>query len=374
MCLRLKVTTTATTRTVGESSSGAPDTLRSLVSLILPNRNNEPVLDLFFERLERNTAGIPYELIVVDDGSTDRSVEVLERWGDSGRIPGFQLIRQEASGIIDALNRACRRASGEVIVRLDGDATIETPGWLERMLALRAVSDRVGVVAAKVVFDSGRIHSFGMNVVSPAGIHSRVTVITEPVGQRTLDIAVEYPFERDAEGDDDVAEVDGVIGCCMMFDRELWERIGGFDKRYDPAGFEDFDFALGARALGRKVFHLPDVEVVHRISMRNPREATSRRVMALFRLRRSVGRFVPARMREAAAARAGLGDHDPARIAMLRGHYAAWREKWGFDALNPDMDEVLARWGGTEVCWAYDAEMRRAGEEIAGAYRAAAHA
>jgi GT2 family glycosyltransferase len=329
------------------------------------------VLDLFFERLERNTTHSPYELIAVDDGSTDRSVAVLERWRDSGRIPGFQLIRQEQRGIIDALNTACERASGEVVVRLDGDATIETHGWLERMLALRAVSDRVGVVAAKVVFDSGRIHSYGMNVVSPAGIHSRGTVLKEPVGRRTLDIAVEYPFERDAEVGDEVAEVDGAIGCCMLFDRELWRSIGGFDRRYAPAGFEDFDFALGARALGRKVFCLPDVEVIHRISMRNPRDPVSRRAMALFRLRRTVGRFVPERLRDAAAARAGLGDHDPARLAMLRRHYAAWRDKWGFDALNPDMGELLARWGDTEVCWAYSDELRRAGEEIAGAYRAA---
>ena len=83
--------------------------------------------------------------------------------------------------------------------------------------------------------------------------------------------------------------------------------------------------------------------------MRNPREATSRRVMALYRLRRSVGRFVPARLRDAAASRAGLGDYDPARVAMLRRHYSAWHDKWGFDALNPDMDAVRARWGGSEV-------------------------
>jgi GT2 family glycosyltransferase len=345
------------------------------VSLILPNRNNEPVLDLFFEMLARNTTDPVQELIVVDDGSTDGSTDVIERWAGSGRLPfELELIRQPASGIIGALNKACARARGEVIVRLDGDATIETQGWLERMLALRAAGPSVGVVAAKVVFDSGRIHSYGMNIVSPAGIYSRGTVLKEPVGERTLDIAVDYPFERDAEGGSDVAEVDGVIGCCMMFDRALWEQIGGFDARYDPAGFEDFDFALGARALGRKVFFLPDVEVVHRISMRNPREATSRGVMALYRLRRGVGRFVPARLRDATAARAGLGDYDPARIELLRRHYASWREKWGFDALNPDMDELRARWAGTEVCWAYDDGMCRAGEEIAAAYRAAAHA
>jgi GT2 family glycosyltransferase len=339
------------------------------VSLILPNRNNAPVLDLFFERLVANTTHPVEELIVVDDGSTDASVAAIERWRDSGRLPfPLELIRQPPSGIIEALNRASERARGEVIVRLDGDATIETRGWLERMLALRAASERVGVVAAKVVFDSGRLHSYGMNVVSPAGIYSRGTVLKEPVGERTLDIAVDYPPADEVDPGSGPVEVDGVIGCCMMFDRDMWERIGGFDSRYNPAGFEDFDFALGARAQGRKVFLLPDIDVIHRISMRNPREATSRRVMALFRLRRTIGRFVPARLRDAAAARAGLGDYDPERIAMLRRHYAAWREKWGFDALNPDMDEVLARWGGTEVCWAYDDELRRAGEEIAAAY------
>ena len=51
-----------------------------LVSLILPNKNNDRVLDLFFERLAVHTTRTDYELIVVDDGSTDRSREVLRRW------------------------------------------------------------------------------------------------------------------------------------------------------------------------------------------------------------------------------------------------------------------------------------------------------
>ena len=344
------------------------------VSLILPNRNNEPVLDLFFETLRRNTQHADLELIAVDDGSTDASLRVLRRWRDSGRFPAFTLIEQEPLGIIEALNRACAAATGEVIVRLDGDATIETAGWLDQMLALRAADERVGVIAGAVVFDSGRVHSYGMNIVSELGVHSRGTVPTEPAGSRTLDIAVTYPPEADAPAGEEPVEVDGAIGCCMMFDRALWERIGGFDERYAPAGFEDFDFALGARRLGLKVFVLPAVRVVHRISMRNPREPTSRRLMALYRARRTVGHLVPERVRAAAAARAGLGDHDPKRIEMLRRHYAAWREKWGFDPINPDMDAIRTQYAGTEVLWAEDAERRAAGEAIVGRYRAASGA
>ncbi|MEA2458549.1 MAG: hypothetical protein QOC95_1521, partial [Thermoleophilaceae bacterium] len=52
--------------------------------------------------------------------------------------------------------------------------------------------------------------------------------------------------------------------------------------------------------------------------------------------------------------------------------YAYWREKWGFDLMNPDMPQVLARYGDTEVCWRYDPARRSAGEGIAAAWDARA--
>jgi GT2 family glycosyltransferase len=336
--------------------------------MILPNKNNAPVLDLFFETLVRNTDVSDVEFVVADDGSTDSSVSILRRWRDSGPFKRFVLLETPGSGVCDALNLAIEHATGEVIVRLDGDATLETPGWLETMLDFHESHPKVGVVAGKVVFESGVVHSYGMNVVSPAGVHSRGTFPTEPPGQRTLDTWVKYPLEPEAVGFDTPAEVDGVIGCCMVFERELWERVGGFDPRWNPWGFEDFDFAMMARREGLKVFVLPEVLVIHRISLRNPREDVSRTVMALFVLRRRFGRFVPAWIRARAAARAQLGDHDPARHAVLYRHYDYWREKWGWDVLNPDMDEIRARYAGTEVWWSQDEDMRDEGEEILRAF------
>ena len=341
------------------------------VSLIVPNKNNEPVLDLFLERLRDNTPGPEFELIVVDDGSSDRSREILRRWRDAGAFERFTLIERESSGIIATLNAALAEASGKIVVRLDGDATIETPGWLERMLSFYGSDERIGVVVGKIVFDSGHVHSYGMNIVVPEGVHDRGTFLTEPVGERTLDIAVERPLARPDDEGNRVAEIDGAIGCCTMFSRELAERIGGFDRRYDPVGFEDFDFALGARRLDRKVFFLPDVEVTHRLTLRNPRTDSPRAEWMLWRARRRIGGVFPQRMRSAVARAAKLGDHDPERIALLRRHYVSWRDKWGFDPLNPDMDEVLRRYGATEVCWRYDDARRRAGEEIAAAWEAA---
>ncbi len=334
------------------------------VSLLVPNKNNEPVLDLFLETLERTTTHPDFELIVVDDGSTDASVAVLERWRRSGRFRDFTLLTKPGTGIVDTLNLALERAGGDVVVRLDGDATLESPGWLERMLAFLERDERVGVVTGRTVFEDGRVHSYGLEIVGPQGVHDRGTQITEPVGARTLDLNVTRPLDaRSGEGRE-VAEVDSAGGCCMMFRRALAAELGGFDTGYSPVWVEDYDFALGARRLGTKVFYLPDVEIVHRVSLRNPRHDASARELALVRLRRRFGHLVPRRLRGAVAAAAGLGHHDPRHVAQLRRHYAYWERKWGWDPLNPNMERLLARWGDTEVCWRYDPARRAAGEAI----------
>jgi glycosyltransferase involved in cell wall biosynthesis len=146
-----------------------------LVSLLVPNMNNGPALDVFFRTLERNTTYRNIEVVVVDDGSTDSSLRVLRRWRESGRFPDFTLIEREHSGIIDTLNEGLAYVKGELVVRMDGDATVETPGWLEKMMRLQGLDESVGVVAGRVVLDSGLVHAYGVT-----GIVTEVTVRTDP--------------------------------------------------------------------------------------------------------------------------------------------------------------------------------------------------
>jgi GT2 family glycosyltransferase len=345
---------------------------RRLVSLVIPNMNNGPALDLFFRTLERNTTYPDIEVVVVDDGSTDASVDVLRRWRDSGRFPEFRLVEREHSGIIDTLNEALRHVRGELIVRMDGDATVETPGWLERMIQLHDAGDSVGVVAGRVVLDSGLVHAYGVNCVCAEGFHDRGTRITEPVGRRTMHGNVDRPREDEARLDDGPVEVDGAIGCLQLFSTELAHAIGGWDAGFAPVWFEDVDFTLEARRRGRKVFLLPEVRVLHRVGLRNPRTTNPRRSeLALPALNRAIGRFVPQFVKDRVSAAARLEPElDPEKMALVRRHYAYWREKWGFDMLNPDMEDVHRRYAGTEVCWAYDDERREHGRRIAAAYRA----
>jgi len=344
------------------------------VSLLLPNLNNEPVLDLFLERLEQHTSHPNLELIVVDDGSTDGSLAVLERWRRSGRLGEMTVVAREHAGIVEALNHALSLARGEIVARLDGDATIETAGWLDRMLALLQADPRVGVVTGKVLLEDGRIQSLGLDIVCPEGVHDRGCPIAEPVGRRTRDTAVERPLERDVPEAFAAAEVDAAIGCCQVFPIALAHELGGWDRAWSPVWFEDFDFSFGARRLGKKVFFLPEVRIVHRLTMRNPRDASRRGEAALLRMRRRLGHAVPAALRARIARAAKLGDLAPERRALLERHYSHWRTKWGFDPLNPDLDELAARWGGTEICWRFDEHRRAAGEAILAQLAAAAPA
>ena len=346
------------------------------VSLLLPNHNNERILRTVLDRLAVNTTHPDTEVVIVDDGSTDGSRAILRAWRDSGAFRGdVQLIEQPNGGAIDALNAALNAATGEVCVQIDSDASVETHGWIEKMLSLLLSDDRVGVVAAKVVMDAGYLHACGVDVTGPAGLHDRPTTILEPVGRRIWHHRVDR--FREGEGgaqEHEVAEVDSGMGCCMMYRRADALAAGGYDRGWSPVWFDDIDLCLGIRRLGRKAFYLPDVRVVHHLVTRGAPTGWDRvrpRRFARALVRRGAKRL-PYEVRSRIEQRFGIDlalHYTPEQRARLLHHYAYWREKWGWDVRNPDPADIARRWAGTEINWAHEPERVAAGVEILRAWR-----
>jgi glycosyltransferase involved in cell wall biosynthesis len=338
------------------------------VSLLIPNRNNALILDHVLERLASNTDYPDVELVVVDDGSTDGSRELLRRWRNADRFSRFRLIEREHSGVVDTLNAGLAQATGELVVQLDADASIETPGWLQRMVSFFVSDERIGVVTAKVVFDWGEIHTCGVDVIGPDGFHDRGTVITETPGRRTYHQRVARFRDGECGACEEIAEVDGGIGCCMMYRRDVALEVGGYDPGYAPVWFDDLDLTLCIRRRGLKVFYLPDVRVVHHFSRRIAAKSAPRR--AALGARKWIGARLPPDVRRGIAQALNIDRPGREEWSRLLHHYGYWNQKWGFDMLNPDMDAVRERWGGTELCWRLDPEMRAAGEQIIAAFDA----
>jgi GT2 family glycosyltransferase len=341
-----------------------------LVSLLIPNRDTEAVLDLTMERLAANTTYPRVEVVVVDDGSSDGSLDILRRWRDSGRFPAFKLIEREPEGVVKALNAGLEAASGEVVVQLDSDATVETPGWVERMLGMLLLDDAVGVVTGEVVFDFGLIQACGVNIVAPEGAHDRPTRITERAGHRRWHQRVRRYAEGTRSEETAVAEVDSGIGCCMMYRRSDAAAAGGYDTEFSPLWFDDLDLCVAIRGLGKKVFYVPGVRVVHRFGMRKRRPIEPHGVadwvaQRAWRIGVGVAGGIPPAARESVKRRTRLDRPRPEHRARLEHHYAYWERKWGWHPLNPDMAAVRRRHGDSEICWALDSERVSAGRRIA---------
>jgi GT2 family glycosyltransferase len=179
------------------------------VSLVIPLYNQVEYTRRCVESLARCTEQ-PYELILVDNGSTDGTGEFL------ASVKATVIRNAVNLGCAKAWNQGVRAATGDVIGILNNDIVV-TPGWLGRLLAFM---DR---------------HRHG--IVSPAAREGRL--------EYELDAyAREYTARCAA------ASRPTFYGACMIVRREVFDTVGLFDEAFAYGGCEDIDFLWRARAAG----------------------------------------------------------------------------------------------------------------------------
>lgn len=214
-----------------------------LVSVVVVNRNGAAWLR---ECLDSVTAqrGVSFELIVVDNGSTDESVAVVQGLTE----PGVHLIRLPRNeGFAAGCNRGIQEARGEWIALLNNDAVAD-PDWLSEMAACAARHPRVGMVACKILeYGTDRIDKAG-HLMFPDG-QNRGRGTGSADGPR-------FSREEEALFPD---------GCAALYRRELFEETGGFDESFFAYG-DDADLGLRARWLGWHCVYCPSAVVRHRHS------------------------------------------------------------------------------------------------------------
>ncbi|MGQ9661281.1 MAG: glycosyltransferase family 2 protein [Kiritimatiellia bacterium] len=196
-----------------------------------------------------HTAYSAWELIAVDNGSTDGTWEWLNQFRKScTQVPVILLRNPHNVGCSTARNQGIARARGEYIVFVDNDVSPRTRNWL-RVLSAFLGSDRtVGMVSPKLVYP------YPPFLIQCAG------AAVSPTGRVQFRGRGE---PRDHPAFNQQTEVQCLISACLMTRRDVLETIGGFDEAFNPVEYEDIDLCYRARSRGYRLLYLPTVEMYH---------------------------------------------------------------------------------------------------------------
>lgn len=219
----------------------------SVCSIIIPVWNKADLTRQCLEALAATTHGIEYEVIIVDNGSTDETPALLAGLGGD-----VQVIRnQENLGFAKACNQGAKAARGRYLVFLN-NGTIPQPGWLDALV--REVEDHadVAVVGSKLLYPDGTIQHAGVAFsrawFTPYHLYRGCPADAPAVNRRR--------------------EFQSVTGACMLVRREVFEEVGGFDEGYRN-GFEDVDLCLKIKERGGRVVYQPK-SVLYHLESRTP--------------------------------------------------------------------------------------------------------
>ena len=229
------------------ASIGESKNVRYDCSIIIPLFNRVDLTKQCLEQLSKVTHGLKYEVVLVDNHSTDGTAELFE--GLSGDV---QIIRnQENLGFAKACNQGAAAAKGKYLVFLNND-TIPQEGWLSALVDEVQQHPDVAVVGSKLLFPDNTIQHAGVvfskNCLIPYHIFRGESSQLSAVNMRR--------------------EFQAVTAACFLVRREDWESVKGFNEEFKN-GFEDVDLCLKIGERGRKVIYQP-LSVLYHLEHQSP--------------------------------------------------------------------------------------------------------
>lgn len=194
-----------------------------------------------------------HQVIVVDNGSTDDSLEVL-----AGHPEVEVIANRENVGITRARNQAVLLARGTAVCMLDVD-TVPHPGSIARMVAYLDDHPEVGLVGAKLLDPDGSVQE-SCRTVPPVTL----PFIRRPPLSRWFEHSelVSRHLMRDFSHDR-ARPVDWVMGACQCYRASLLPVLGAYDERIFSHGGEDTDWCLRVWKAGHEVHYVPEAVVEH---------------------------------------------------------------------------------------------------------------
>lgn len=223
------------------------------LSIIIINYNNSKFLPQSIASAMSNN---PFEIILVDDASTDNSIEVAEQY------PVTVIANKQNCGPVKSRNIGASHATGDYLLFLDSDAVIEA-NYGPILLDFFESNPKAAVVSGKVLETSGERMWFNFGL-DPHHLRDTIGSVFSYLikwlpFQRIKNVSCHFTLNFVP---DVVRKVDWVVEMGIMTRRDVFEQIGGFDEDYFMF-FEGPDYCRAVRTSGFEVVYVPEAIIHH---------------------------------------------------------------------------------------------------------------
>lgn len=224
------------------------------LSVIVVNWNTRDMTIACLESLYRETRGISFEVLLIDNGSHDGSADAIAE-----RFPQVRLLRETANhGFAKANNIAAKVARGEYLLLLNSD-TVVLDSAVDRLMAFARAAPQARIWGGRTVYGDGNLNigsAWGRQTVWSAFCFA--TGLSLLLSRFSLfDPEAMRGWDRGSE-----REVDIVSGCFLLIERALWEDLDGFDQAFFMYA-EEADLCLRARKWGARPRVTPAATIIH---------------------------------------------------------------------------------------------------------------
>lgn len=210
------------------------------VAVMILNWNGRFLLQTCLSPLVEQTY-TNYQVVVVDNGSTDDSVPFVRE-----QFPQVQLLQNGANlGFSRGTNAGLRQISADVVVLLNNDVRVQ-PNWLMELIRPFHQDPQIGIVGCKLLYPDGTIQHLGAELTYPLA-HSHHFYYKEP-DLTQVEVLQDVPY---------------VTGASLAVRREVLDTIGLLDEAFHPFYYEEVDFCTRARNAGFRVVVTPRAVAIH---------------------------------------------------------------------------------------------------------------